>query len=156
MSAAQLPGRATEPLPIGHGPDEHAVTHVARKRHRCQEYRCGTVIQPGQRYVRATTFSSHDIMGGRITSWKFCEPCATRYGRPLPPVSNRGAKVDPDVVDLVVRGAYRMKLNRRERVRAVDLMTQAGVGAAEIGRRIGVAERTVQRIRARIRAGAAR
>lgn len=138
------------PEPIGHGPDESAVTHVARKTHRCQEYRCATVIQPGQMYVRATTFPSHDIMTGQLISWKFCVACATRYGRPLPPAIRRAATVDLEAVDIAVRGIRRIKLNRPERRAAVTLMSQAGLKVPEMARRVGLTPRSVQRMRARL------
>jgi hypothetical protein len=138
------------PAPLGYGPNESAMTHVARKTHRCQEHWCATVIQPGQTYVRATTFPSHDIMTGQLISWKFCVACATRYGRPLPPRSNRAASVDLEAVDIAVRGVRQVRLNRSERRAAVTLMSQAGLNVPQIAERVGLTTRSVQRIRARL------
>lgn len=138
------------PPAIGHGPHESAVTHVARKRHRCQESVCSTVIQPGQMYVRATTFPSHDIMTGQLLTWKFCVGCATRYGRPLPPRSARASTVDLEAVQIAVRGERQIKLNRPERRAAVTLLSDKGLNVPQIAQRVGLTTRSVQRMRARL------
>lgn len=145
---------AALPRPIGSEPHESAVTHRARKRHRCMEYTCSEVIEPGELYVRAVTFPTHEVMGGLMRSWKFCVACATRYGRPLPPLSDRAQKVDPEAVAIAVRGDRAgppVVLNRPEREEAVRKLIRAGVVVKEIARRVGVTMRTVSRIKARLR-----
>ena len=63
---------------------ERLVT--ARKRHRCEQYPstlCGKWIEPGDDYVRAVAFPG-DVTD-HIWVLRLCVPCATQYGKSLPP-----------------------------------------------------------------------
>jgi hypothetical protein len=138
------------PPAIGHGANEWARTYNARKTYTCNETTYHTLIQPGEDYVRATTFPDHEIVGGAIRLWRFCVPCATRYGRPLPPVSDGAAQVDPEAVRIAVSGQRVVRLNVAERREAVRQLRAGGMSARETGRRVGVTARTVLRIQRRI------
>jgi hypothetical protein len=142
------------PPAIGSGINEQAFTVVANKRHRCQEDRCSHVIQVGETYVRAVLFPGHGSgyadVDRRPVHWTFCVACATRYGRELPPPSNRSQSVDQEAVDMVVTGRRAAKLRIPERRLAVTLMSQEGLSVPEMARRTGLATRSIQRIRARL------
>ena len=141
------------PRPLGAEPAETAYTMTARKSYQCQEYRCAVVIQPGQVYVRAVLFPGHEsgyAMDGPV-HWRFCVECATRYGRPLPPVLDRSQRVDPEAVRIAVSGQRVVRLNRAERREAVRQLMVAGTTNAEAARRVGVTERSVNRIKATLR-----
>lgn len=144
------------PQPIGSGPSEHARTRRARRSYLCQEQGCRALIRKGDWFVSAVLFPSHDmITSDRPVQWRFCVRCASRYGRPLPPVAApRGEAIDPEAVDIVVRGIRVVRLNRRERVQAVRLLSEAGKNTVQIAVRVGITVRSVQRIRARIKAAA--
>lgn len=144
---------AALPRPIGSELAETAYTLTARKSYRCQEYRCSVVIQPDEQYVRAVLFPGHDsgyAVDGPV-HWKFCVGCATRYGRPLPPVLDRSQRVDEEAVRIAVSGQRVVRLNRAERREAVRRLVLAGTTNAEAARRVGVTERSVNRIKARLR-----
>lgn len=63
---------------------------------------------------------------------------------------------DPIVVDRLVAGHYNAaRANRRERQAAVEILTRRGYGSILIARMTGMSDRTVVRLRRRIRAEAA-
>jgi hypothetical protein len=72
---------------------EYAHLVTARRSHRCEDYpgggsECQHLIQPGSDYVRAVAFP--DDVTDHIWVLRLCVPCATRYGKPLPPRRTKG------------------------------------------------------------------
>lgn len=74
----------------------YVKTVRARVAHRCEEYPyglegCLRTIEPGTDYLIAIAFPDGDV-NTALTPWalKLCEPCATKYGRTMPP---RGRKL---------------------------------------------------------------
>jgi transcriptional regulator with GAF, ATPase, and Fis domain len=63
--------------------------------------------------------------------------------------------VDPMAVERAARGDRTIRHGTAERVLVVQALTAAGLSAAQIARRLGVAPRSVCRIRSRIRQAAA-
>lgn len=154
VAAVQPPGRASEPQPIGSGAHEVAEVRTARKAYPCHESQCTERIKPGDQYVRAITFPSHEIMTGALRVWTFCLACATRYGRPLPPMRPRqrprSGTVDLEAVRIAASGERTLPLNLMERRLVVRQLTdKGGLTTGEIGRRAGISARSVQRMRAR-------
>jgi hypothetical protein len=140
--------------PLGAELNETAYVMTARKRYPCQEYRCAVVIASGELYVRAVLFPGHEsgyAVDGPV-HWKFCVGCATRYGRPLPPVLDRSQRVDEEAVRIAVAGERVVRLNRAERREAVRRLMAAGVIITEMARRIGVTPRSINRLKAKVRA----
>lgn len=69
----------------------------ARKARRCGAYVgggwCTTRIEPGDDYVRVVVFPGHECNDGPAPLvLVLCVPCATEYGRPLPPRRGRRKK----------------------------------------------------------------
>lgn len=69
----------------------YVKTVRARKTHRCEEYPsgledCAGIIKPGDDYLLAIAYPDGDLNTGTVPwSLRLCVPCATRYGRTMPP-----------------------------------------------------------------------
>lgn len=70
----------------------YVKTVRARKAHRCEEYPsgledCAGTIQPGTDYLLAIAYPGTDSNPSGPAPWslRLCVPCATRYGRTMPP-----------------------------------------------------------------------
>lgn len=138
----------------------NAAGYSTIARRSTKDRRCDSCSQPiarGDRYLAHVASPRTELGNGHWSRLVECADCARCFGRGelvdnIPPRKPRTEHVDVD--ELAVEHAlagHPMRLNRYERRELCRRLTDTGATAAAVAERLGITERSAQRLRRRVR-----
>ncbi len=108
--------------------------------------------KPGQTCRRGHPLAVHGRpRADRPGKWS-CAECKRDWNREHRPEKGP-IEIDPQVVERVVNGDLPAYVNRREMLEAVTILTARGLSHRETALRAGITQRTVSRMRLKIKKG---